>query len=76
MLSQKLKRKQSKRNKIMFNWTNLMKEKMKGLLKRNLHEMKEDIKEDKKLAKAMGSKSKKMEHHCECEEPKMKKKKK
>lgn len=53
-----------------------MKDKMKGLLKKNLHEVKEDIKEDKKVAKAMSAKSKKMDDHCKCEEPKMKKKKK
>ena len=53
-----------------------MKEKMKGLLKKNLHEIREDIKEDKKVAKALGSRGMKKEHHCACEEMKMKRKKK
>lgn len=53
-----------------------MKEKMKGLLKKNLHEIKEDIKEDKKVAKALGAKAMKKENHCACEEMKTKRKKK
>lgn len=60
----------------MFNWIESMKEKMKGLLKKNLHEIREDIKEDKKVAKALGSRGMKKEHHCACEEMKMKRKKK